>query len=214
MDYQMQRKLNTFFGLEKIMDFQLINVNFIEMPKVRKMRSSIRRQYKDFQFRGAHLHMGEMDVHRSMIKRKIDMNHIIEDPRISLRIAPSQAGLHHTTMWKFLKRELELQHTSYRGMNKSIIWTSRIGLCLQDIVEVSYKIIQNSSRRMKLSDEWEFSPLWIFQLEKLSRKGLRTSKRGLSRAKTRTICHSLVHHIEKGVIWPYFFENKKYDKRD
>lgn len=31
-----------------------------------------------------------------------------EDPRASLRNAATQVGLHHTTIWNFLKRELEL----------------------------------------------------------------------------------------------------------
>ena len=72
-------------------------------------RSSIRRWYEQYQSRGSHSHLGGngrpqiSDEKKEMIRSMFN-----ENPTVSLRTAATQVGVHHTTIWSFLRRELKL----------------------------------------------------------------------------------------------------------
>lgn len=72
-------------------------------------RSSIRRWYQEYQARGNHSHMGGNGRPQISEENKDRIRTMFaEDPTLSLRIAATEIGIHHTTIWRFLRRELKL----------------------------------------------------------------------------------------------------------
>lgn len=72
-------------------------------------RSCICRCYGDYLCSGRDSRIGKTGGAQTSDDKKTMMRTVFNgDPMIYLRTAATQIGLHHTTIWSFLKRELKL----------------------------------------------------------------------------------------------------------
>lgn len=124
--------------------------------------SLTRRWYVDLKCKDGHTYMGG-NGSPQISNENNEMTWIIlnESPWMSVKIAATQAGLQHTTIWNSLKQELSFTHTSYEWIRKSMIWQSRIGLDSAKSCRSGLRICPELFIWVVSSDECKCFALWI-----------------------------------------------------
>lgn len=130
-----------------------------------------------------------------------------EDLRMSFIIAASQLGLHLTTIWNFLKRDVQLwphklqKHQEINDLDKRIgIYFYKYGLSELKNNPESFKRVKVSNERIiSLLDLSASKPVWY---------GAWNVRMNISRPHNRPSIMNWCHASKNQVIRPHFLENE------